>query len=129
MNKESKVVTNIGTIDFNKCDVLTDDGIILFIGITDIPEPTMEEVHRAVEEAPKYYIFEWDQEWEEAKINEIMIQIRLSDSRKPRYSISICFEDIKKPLLCECAYVDIDLSAYEAEMKGLIAKALIKELM
>jgi len=129
MNKESKVVTNVGTIDFSKCDVTVDGTIMLFVGISDIPEDINEKIHTAVVKAKEEYTYFWDQKWGEEKIIEVSLQIQLSDNKKPGYWISICFEDIKDPMLCECAHVDIDLSAYEAEMKGLIASALINDLM
>lgn len=129
MNKESMVVTNIGTIDFNKCDVTVDGTIMLFVGISDIPEDVNERIHIAVIKAKEEYTFFWNQKWGEEKIIDVSLQIQLSDNKKPEYWLSICFEDIKNPMLCECAQVDIDLSAYKAEMKGLIASVLIDELM
>lgn len=129
MNKESKVVTSIGTIDFSKCVVTVDGTIMLFIGISGIPEDVNERIHIAVIKAKEEYTFFWGQKWGMEKIIEVSLQIQLSDNKKPEYWLSICFEDIDNPMLCECAQVDIDLSAYEAEMKGLIANVLINELM
>ncbi len=129
MRKENRVVTNVGTIDFNKCDVTVDGTIMLFVGISDIPEDVNEKIHTAVIKAKEEYTFFWNQKWGKEKIIEVSLQIQLSDNKKPEYWLSICFEDIDNPMLCECAQIDIDLSTYEAEMKGLIANALINDLM
>ncbi|WP_143321651.1 hypothetical protein [Clostridium sp. HBUAS56010] len=129
MKKENTVVTIVGTVDFNQCDVTVDGSISLFVVMSDIPEVIKEEISKTVEEAIKYYSDEWDQKWEEAEIVDITLKITLSDCNKPKYSISTYFEDSDDSKLGECAYIEIDLSMHQEEMKTLIANVLINELM
>lgn len=129
MKKENTVATIVGTVDFNKCDLIVDGSITLFVVMSDIPEVTKEEINKAVEEAKERYAAEWDEKWSETEIVDTTLMIALSDSKKPRYSISTYFEDSDDSRLGQYAYIDIDLSAHEEEMKTLIANVLINKLM
>ena len=129
MRVENRVVTNVGTLDFSRCDVTVDCDVMMFVRVIDIPESMNQEIHKAIAKVKEDYSIIYHQEWEAEKINEVSLQITLNDSNKPKYWFSVCFEDTKDPTLCECACIDVDMTAHEAEMKDLMANELIKALM
>ena len=126
---------NIGTVDFSKVELL--GSIELYVDIAELPDEITDEVNKAIEESKVEYIkrntelFEecgrvYAEKWGNSGVKTSpQLYIYLPENEKIQYGLSVYYEDLEDSNLMNSVNLEIDLSAYENELKKLIMLTLM----
>lgn len=127
--KKNTVKTKIGMLDFSRLDLM-DDVIEMYVGISEISEDIKETVGKAVEEAKiqhkeDLYVKAHNYSYS-AKGVTLNPQLHITlKGNHVSYDLYIFIEDVENEDLVTSAYIPIDLTEHEHEMKKVIMMSLM----
>lgn len=130
MKKQTRKVSNLGTIDLSKIELM--ESIEMYIDILDLSEDLKEEVEKAVEtgkreyEENEKYMKRRGLHWSAEGVNILpQLHIVIPQDGKVEYNLAIYFEDIVDDDIADNITLEIDLSEYLSELKRAIFHALV----
>lgn len=115
---------NLGEINLDELE-LDNQSIIIYLVIKEVSEEIMNKVLIAAEEKKsKYSLSKWSDEGISIEIMYLSIEMR---NKKITYQIVAEFSDNGKPCRESTAFLPVDLSAYDAQLKKMLLKAVIDQ--
>lgn len=112
---------------------LIDYQMSLYIEINDVSENLQAKINQAVEESKKeneeMIQHFCNRGWKETKIRSLTLLVKIRKHKPITTSILIFFEEIENSDNFSSAFLPIDLSAFELELKALIGKKIINTLL
>jgi len=141
--KTTKEIANIGIIDLSEL-ILDTELIQLSILIKSMSDKLQKEVNKAIEASKIDYLKDYNQRWESGNdfsefgfkrrelkwsdqgvdIDTLFLDVTIKD-KNISYCVAVCYVDKEDEYLEYVAYIEVDLSAYNNEIKKLVVKAMI----
>lgn len=127
--KKNTVKTEIGTLNFSKLDLM-DDVIEMYVGISEVSEDIKDTVERAVKEAKiqyedELYMKAHHYSWSAKGVTlDPQLHITLKDNYVS-YDLYVFIEDVENEDLATSAYIPVNLTEHEHEMKKAIMMSLM----
>lgn len=129
-----KEIKNIGVIDLSQID-FADNFIQIFIPIVNISAELKTELDKAIEVDKVNYLEEMkelgckrllDSEWSSKGVifDGLSMEVLVQD-KEIRYSINVDYTDMENDFLWNNASIEVDLSAFNDEIKKIVIKAMI----
>jgi len=143
--KTTKEIANIGVIDLSEL-ILDTELIQLFIPIKSMSDKLQEEVNHAIEISKVEYVEdlkEFRKDWKESReifgtgkhisrkwsdkgVNIDLMSLDVTINKGTiSYCIDVCYVDSEDDCMENNATIEVDLSAYNNDIKKLVIKAMI----
>lgn len=135
MKKLTKKVTNLGTIDLSKIELM--ESVDMYIDISDLAEGLKKEVKKAVERGKRIYQEEREgymkkrgQHWSNEGVYIFpQLHIVIPQDGKVKYDLSIYFQDFVDEDIADSIILEIDLSKHVSELKRAIFHVLVDKFI